>query len=92
MYVCMGFISFCMHLSVFGSMCVAECTYVCIIMCIYMLTCICLQIMTFLLLFFEAIYMFIPSFWITFVIILWEGLLGGGIYVNAFYQLSLSVS
>ncbi|XP_065900790.1 battenin-like isoform X2 [Dysidea avara] len=51
-----------------------------------------LQIMTFLLLFYEAIYTFIPSFWITFFIILWEGLLGGATYVNAFYQLSSSVS
>lgn len=49
-----------------------------------------LQIMTFLLLFYEAIYVFIPSFWITFCIVLWEGLLGGGAYVNAFYQLSSS--
>jgi len=48
--------------------------------------------MTFLLLFYEAVYTFIPSFWITFFIILWEGLLGGGTYVNGFYQLSSSVS
>ena len=51
-----------------------------------------LQIMTFLLLFYEAIYTFIPSFWITFFIVFGEGLLGGGTYANAFYQLSSSVS
>lgn len=31
---------------------------------------------------------FIPSIWITFAIILWEGLMGGAIYVNTFYLIS----
>jgi len=31
---------------------------------------------------------FIPSIYITFVIILWEGLMGGSIYVNTFYLIS----
>ncbi|CAL9693953.1 unnamed protein product [Knipowitschia caucasica] len=31
---------------------------------------------------------FMPSAWIVFVIILYEGLLGGGVYVNAFYFIS----
>jgi len=36
-----------------------------------------------------AVYLnFIPSIWIVFVIILYEGLIGGGVYVNAFYLLA----
>lgn len=35
---------------------------------------------------FEAIYMFTPSIWIIFGMILFEGLLGGGAYVNTFYR------
>ncbi|XP_001843245.2 battenin [Culex quinquefasciatus] len=40
---------------------------------------------------FEAIYMFTPSIWIIFVLILWEGLLGGGGYVNTFYRMQIEV-
>ena len=35
----------------------------------------------------EAQYKFVPSIWIVFAFVLWEGLLGGGCYVNAFYRL-----
>ncbi|XP_058812030.1 battenin [Topomyia yanbarensis] len=41
---------------------------------------------------FEAIYMFTPTIWIIFVLILWEGLLGGGGYVNTFYRMQIEVS
>eukprot|EP01119_Soliformovum_irregulare_P015001 TRINITY_DN4173_c0_g1_i1.p1 TRINITY_DN4173_c0_g1~~TRINITY_DN4173_c0_g1_i1.p1 ORF type:complete len:416 (+),score=75.44 TRINITY_DN4173_c0_g1_i1:38-1285(+) len=37
---------------------------------------------------FVAVYDFIPSIYIVFVIVVWEGLLGGAIYVNAFYLIS----
>ncbi|XP_058130305.1 battenin [Anopheles ziemanni] len=40
---------------------------------------------------FEAIYYFTPSIWIIFVLILWEGLLGGGGYVNTFYRIQTDV-
>jgi len=35
-----------------------------------------------------AVYNFIPNIYIVFVIIFWEGLLGGSIYVNTFYLMS----
>lgn len=37
---------------------------------------------------FVAIWNFIPSVWIIFCIIFWEGLLGGCIYVNTFYRIT----
>jgi hypothetical protein len=40
---------------------------------------------------FEAVYLFIPSIWIVFVAVLWEGLLGGAAYVNTFYRISVEV-
>ncbi|GAB6022239.1 G1/S-specific cyclin cln3 [Chamberlinius hualienensis] len=36
----------------------------------------------------EAYYLFIPSIWIVFVLILYEGLLGGLSYVNTFYKIT----
>lgn len=33
---------------------------------------------------FDAIYFFIPHIWIVFILILYEGLLGGSSYVNTF--------
>lgn len=35
-----------------------------------------------------AIFNLVPNVWIALAIILWEGLMGGTIYVNAFYQIS----
>ncbi|XP_063981515.1 battenin isoform X2 [Diachasmimorpha longicaudata] len=35
----------------------------------------------------EAIFFFIPNIWIIFVVTFWEGLLGGGAYVNTFYSM-----
>ena len=32
-----------------------------------------------------------PSIWIAFILILWEGLLGGGCYVNAFNQVIIDL-
>jgi battenin len=37
---------------------------------------------------FVAVYDFIPSIYVIFAIIFWEGLLGGSIYVNTFYLMS----
>lgn len=39
----------------------------------------------------ETVYFFTPSIWIVFVIVLWEGLLGGGAYVNTFYRMSKEI-
>ncbi|XP_044765292.1 battenin isoform X2 [Coccinella septempunctata] len=36
----------------------------------------------------EAIYYYIPHFWIILMLTLWEGLLGGAAYVNTFYRVS----
>lgn len=41
--------------------------------------------------FFEAYFMFTPSIWIIFGIIAFEGLLGGGGYVNTFYRMSREI-
>lgn len=41
---------------------------------------------------FEAVYMFTPSIWVIFVLIFYEGLLGGGAYVNTFYRMSQEIS
>ncbi|KAL7030252.1 hypothetical protein ACKWTF_006589 [Chironomus riparius] len=40
---------------------------------------------------FEAYYMFTPSIWIIFALIVFEGLLGGGSYVNTFYRMSREI-
>lgn len=39
----------------------------------------------------EVIWFYTPSIWIVFVIVLWEGLLGGGAYVNTFYRMSKEI-
>jgi battenin len=40
---------------------------------------------------FEAFYMFTPSIWIIFGMIFFEGLLGGGAYVNTFYRMGKEI-
>jgi battenin len=40
---------------------------------------------------FEAIYMFTPSIWLIFGMIFFEGLLGGGAYVNTFYRMTKEI-
>lgn len=47
-----------------------------------------LQIVNAIFLSFVAVFDFVPTIWIIFAIIFWEGLLGGAIYVNAFYLIS----
>lgn len=32
-----------------------------------------------------------PSIWIIFALVFWEGLLGGGAYVNTFYRMSKEI-
>lgn len=39
----------------------------------------------------EVLTYFSPTIWIIFVLILWEGLLGGAAYVNTFYRLTKEV-
>lgn len=36
----------------------------------------------------EVFFWYMPSIWIIFAIVFWEGLLGGGAYVNTFYRMS----
>ena len=40
----------------------------------------------------QIYYHFITNIWIIFVVILFEGLLGGAAYVNSFYQISKKVT
>ncbi|KAM6966547.1 battenin isoform 2-T2 [Tautogolabrus adspersus] len=47
-----------------------------------------LQVVNAVLLLFAVKYQFLPSAWLVFVIILYEGLLGGAAYVNTFYFIS----
>ena len=39
----------------------------------------------------QIFFNYMPSIWIVFIIILWEGLLGGGCYVNSFNQVSIQL-
>ncbi|KAK4693699.1 battenin, partial [Lecanoromycetidae sp. Uapishka_2] len=39
----------------------------------------------------QALFDFIPSVWIVFAIVFWEGLLGGAVYVNTFAEISDNV-
>ncbi|KAF9771963.1 battenin CLN3 protein [Fusarium sp. DS 682] len=50
-----------------------------------------LQVANLVLLTFHAVYFFIPSVYIVFIIIFWEGLLGGGVYVNCFAEIMENV-
>ena len=40
---------------------------------------------------FEAVYLFIPSIWIVFTLVLFEGFVAGAAYVNTFYQVAREV-
>ncbi|XP_050497288.1 battenin isoform X1 [Diabrotica virgifera virgifera] len=40
----------------------------------------------------EAVFYYIPNFYIVVVLVLWEGLLGGSSYVNTFYRISTEVA
>jgi len=46
-----------------------------------------LQLSNLLFLIAQAIWNFIPNVWIIFAIVLWEGLLGGAVYVNTFAEI-----
>uniref|UniRef100_A0A4W4DTU6 Battenin n=1 Tax=Electrophorus electricus TaxID=8005 RepID=A0A4W4DTU6_ELEEL len=50
-----------------------------------------LQCVNAVLLFFSVYYQFLPSVWLVFVIVLYEGLLGGAAYVNIFYMIHAEV-
>ena len=47
-----------------------------------------LQCVNLVVLILQALFDFIPSVWIVFAIIFWEGLLGGAVYVNTFAEIS----
>ena len=51
-----------------------------------------MQLVNFVFFFVASIYLFLPSFWLTFFLVLYEGLLGGAVYVNAFYTITKEVS
>ena len=51
-----------------------------------------LQMLNVVLLLLQIFFKFIPSIWIIFAIILYEGLLGGAAYVNTFYMITEEVS
>ena len=40
---------------------------------------------------FQVMFEFVPYFWIIFLLIFWEGLLGGAVYTNAFYLIAQKV-
>ena len=42
--------------------------------------------------FYEAYYLFLPSYWLVVALVLWEGVLGGAAYVNTFYSVYHKVS
>jgi battenin len=46
-----------------------------------------LQVLNFFLLLTQALWYWIPSIWFIFVLIFWEGLLGGAVYVNTFARI-----
>lgn len=50
-----------------------------------------LQVANAVFIFFEAYFLFLPSFWIVVAIVLYEGLLGGCAYVNTFYRISQEI-
>ncbi|KAM0352367.1 hypothetical protein ACHAPU_002032 [Fusarium lateritium] len=50
-----------------------------------------LQVANLVLLTFHAMYFFLPSVYIVFIIVFWEGLLGGAVYVNCFAEIMENV-
>ncbi|KAL6922228.1 hypothetical protein ACHAPO_002986 [Fusarium lateritium] len=50
-----------------------------------------LQIANLVLLTLHAMYFFLPSVYVVFIIVFWEGLLGGGVYVNCFAEIMENV-
>ncbi|XP_043253287.1 battenin isoform X3 [Colletes gigas] len=50
-----------------------------------------LQFVNVIVLLFETLYYYMPTIWLVFVFVLWEGLLGGGAYVNTFYRMSTEI-
>lgn len=50
-----------------------------------------LQFFNVIIFFFETLYYYIPNIWVVFALVLWEGLLGGGAYVNTFYRMSTEI-
>jgi hypothetical protein len=50
-----------------------------------------LQLLNFAFFFCEAVFQFLPSFWLMIFLVLFEGLLGGATYVNAFYHIAKEV-
>lgn len=51
-----------------------------------------LQVVNAVLLLLAVRFLFLPSAWLVFAVILYEGLLGGAAYVNTFYFISKEVS
>ena len=51
-----------------------------------------LQCLNLAILILQALFDFIPTVWIVFAIVFWEGLLGGAVYVNTFAEISERVA
>lgn len=49
------------------------------------------QLINVIILLFETLFYYIPNIWIVFAFVLWEGLLGGGAYVNTFFRISTEI-
>ncbi|EFN70074.1 Battenin [Camponotus floridanus] len=49
------------------------------------------QLINVIILLFETLFYYIPNIWIVFALVLWEGLLGGGAYVNTFFRISTEI-
>jgi battenin len=47
-----------------------------------------LQVLNFALMVAQSMYPYLPNIWLVFVVIFWEGLLGGAVYVNTFAEIS----
>jgi len=50
------------------------------------------QVINMIFLLIEGYYQFLPSIWLVWLVVAWEGLLGGGTYVNAFYLMTIEVN
>lgn len=51
-----------------------------------------LQVLNLAILTCQSLLMFLPNVWVVFIVIFWEGLLGGLVYVNTFAEISDNVS
>ena len=58
----------------------------------YLFVFVALQLLNVMILLSQILVGWMPAIWVVFLVIFWEGLLGGGCYVNAFHLLSTEIS